>query len=49
MDEFEQAVTRRELLRLGLATSVAAIWRPAGILWGWQQALLPPTTAAAHR
>ena len=33
MDEYEQAVTRRELLRLGLATSVAAIWRPAGILW----------------
>jgi protocatechuate 3,4-dioxygenase beta subunit len=43
VDEYEQAVTRRELLRLGIAASVAAVWRPHGLLWGWQPALLPAT------
>ena len=48
MDDFERASIRRELLRLGVAAGVAAVWAPRGPLWGWSQAPLvptPPTTA----
>jgi protocatechuate 3,4-dioxygenase, beta subunit len=48
MTPYERAVTRRELLHLGVVASVAAVWQPRGLLWGWQQADLPstpPTTA----
>ena len=44
MDEHERASTRRELLRLGVAAGVAAVWAPRGVLWGWSQAPLAPTT-----
>jgi protocatechuate 3,4-dioxygenase beta subunit len=44
MDSYERAVTRRELLRLGVAASVAAVWAPRGLLWGWAQSPLLPTT-----
>jgi protocatechuate 3,4-dioxygenase beta subunit len=43
MDAYERAVTRRELLRLGIAAGVAAVWMPTGLLWGWTQAALPAT------
>ena len=43
MDEHEQAHARRELLRLGVAATVVAVWQPAGMLWGWTQELLPAT------
>jgi protocatechuate 3,4-dioxygenase beta subunit len=43
MDAFEQAVTRRELLRLGITAGVAAVWLPRGLLWGWTQEPLPAT------
>ena len=42
MDAYERAATRRELLRLGLVASVAAVWLPRG-LWGWAQDVLPAT------
>ena len=44
MDDYERASTRRELLRLGVAAGVAAVWAPRGVLWGWSQAPLAPTT-----
>ena len=44
MDDYERAATRRELLRLGVAAGVAAVWAPRGVLWGWSQAPLAPTT-----
>jgi protocatechuate 3,4-dioxygenase beta subunit len=43
MDAYERMVTRRDLLRLGVAASVAALWQPPGLSWGWQQGALPPT------
>jgi protocatechuate 3,4-dioxygenase beta subunit len=43
MDSHERAVTRRELLRLGVTASVAAIWAPRGLLWGWDEKLLSAT------
>lgn len=43
MDSHECTVTRRELLRLGVTASVAALWIPRGLLWGWEQARLPAT------
>jgi protocatechuate 3,4-dioxygenase, beta subunit len=43
MDLYERALTRRELLRLGLAANVAALWTPRGLLWGWDQQALPAT------
>lgn len=43
MDSYERAATRRELLRLGVAASVAAVWMPRGLLWGSSQAELPAT------
>jgi protocatechuate 3,4-dioxygenase, beta subunit len=49
MDRFEQMATRRELLRRGIEASVAALWVPRGLLWGWAheaqepQAVLRPT------
>jgi protocatechuate 3,4-dioxygenase beta subunit len=43
MDAFERASTRRELLRRGVLGTVAAIWRPRGILAGWDQDPLPAT------
>jgi protocatechuate 3,4-dioxygenase, beta subunit len=43
MDAYERATTRRELLRLGIVTSVAAVWIPRGLLWGWAQESLPAT------
>jgi len=46
MDSYERAVTRRELLRIGVTASVAAVWVPRGLLWGWAQADLPPTPSA---
>ena len=46
MDSYERAVTRRELLRMGITASVAAVWVPRGFLWGWVQAPLPPTPSA---
>lgn len=46
MDRYERAVARRELLRLGVAASVAAVWAPRGLLWGWTQAPLLATTPA---
>ena len=46
MDSYERAVTRRELLRMGIAAGVAAIWVPRGLFWSWTQAELPPTPSA---
>lgn len=43
MDAYEQAVTRRELLRPGITATLAAIWAPRGLLWGWKQDPLPAT------
>jgi protocatechuate 3,4-dioxygenase, beta subunit len=43
MDQHERAVSRRELLRLGVAAGVAAVWRPRGLLWGWDADPLPIT------
>jgi protocatechuate 3,4-dioxygenase, beta subunit len=43
MDAYERAVTRRELLRLGIAAGVATVWMPRGLLWGWSQGVLPAT------
>lgn len=45
MDGYERAVTRRELLRLGVSAGVAAVWVPRGLLWGWAQDPLPVTPA----
>ena len=42
MDAYERAATRRELLRLGLVASVAAVWLPPW-LSGSPQELLPAT------
>jgi protocatechuate 3,4-dioxygenase beta subunit len=47
MDRYERVATRRELLRLGVAASVVAVWNPCGLLWGWPQEPLlatPSTT-----
>ena len=41
MDDYERRVTRRELLRLGIAGGVAAMWTPRGLLDGWQQQAPP--------
>lgn len=41
MDSYERALTRRELLRLGVAAGVAAVWSPP-LLWGWAP---PPLVA----
>lgn len=48
MDDYERAVTRRELLRLGVTAGVAAVWAPSGILWGWAQVplIVTPSTVA---
>jgi len=43
MDAYERVVTRRELLRLGVAASVAVAWVPSGLLWGSNEGLLPVT------
>lgn len=43
MDSYERMVTRRELLRLGIASSVVAAWTPRGLLWGWDADPLLPT------
>jgi protocatechuate 3,4-dioxygenase beta subunit len=43
MDSYERICTRRELLRLGIVSTVAAIWTPRGVLWGWNQEPLPAT------
>src|SRR5437870_1358117 len=43
MDAYERAVTRRELLRLGIVSGLAAVWMPRGLLWGWTYEVLPPT------
>ena len=43
MDDYERRVTRRELLRLGVAAGVASMWTPRGLLHGWQQQALEPT------
>jgi protocatechuate 3,4-dioxygenase beta subunit len=43
MDDYERRVTRRELLRLGVAAGVAAMWTPRGLLHGWGQPPLAPT------
>ncbi len=43
MDAYERVVTRRELLRRGIAAGVAAVWMPRGLLWGWSQGELPAT------
>lgn len=47
MDSYEKALTRRELIRLGVTASVASVWAPR-LLWGWAPpALLPtPSTVA---
>jgi protocatechuate 3,4-dioxygenase beta subunit len=42
-DDYERRVTRRELLRLGVAAGVASMWTPRGLLHGWQQQALEPT------
>lgn len=46
MDRDERVATRRELLRLGVVASVAAVWNPCGLLWGWPQEplLVTPST-----
>jgi protocatechuate 3,4-dioxygenase, beta subunit len=46
MDEYEQTITRRELLRLGIAVGVAAVWLPRSLLWGSNEQLLPATPSA---
>lgn len=43
MNAHECLMTRRELLRLGVASGVAAVWQPRGLLWGWAQGPLVPT------
>lgn len=43
MDGYEREVTRRELIRLGVAAGVAAVWLPRGLLWGWEADPLPIT------
>jgi hypothetical protein len=43
MDAYERAVSRRDLLRLGMAAGVAAVWLPRGLLWGWDADPLPVT------
>jgi len=43
MDENGQAITRRELLRMGIAASVAAVWLPSGLVWGMSGQPSPPT------
>jgi protocatechuate 3,4-dioxygenase beta subunit len=45
MNAYERAATRRELLRLGIAAGVAAVWLPRGPLWGWAQGDLTATPA----
>jgi len=47
MDSYERAVTRRELLRLGVSASVAAVWMPR-LLWGEspERLLATPSTTA---
>jgi protocatechuate 3,4-dioxygenase beta subunit len=45
MDSHERAVTRCEILRLGVTASVAAIWVPHGLLWGWDEKLLSATAS----
>lgn len=42
MDSYEKALTRRELIRLGVTASVASVWAPP-LLWGWAPAALVPT------
>lgn len=44
MDSYERNATRRELLRLGVTAGIAAIWTPRGVLRGWAQPPLVPTT-----
>jgi protocatechuate 3,4-dioxygenase beta subunit len=43
MDAHERLVTRRELLRLGLAAAVVAVWTPRNLLWTWADDALVPT------
>jgi protocatechuate 3,4-dioxygenase beta subunit len=43
MDDYERRVTRRELLRLGVASGMAAMWMPRGLLHGWEQKPLEAT------
>jgi protocatechuate 3,4-dioxygenase, beta subunit len=43
MDGYERVLMRRELLRLGIAAGVAAVWLPRGLLWGWAPGELPAT------